>query len=250
MRKLSLGISVTACLLGTIGTAHAQWAVVDAANLLQNTLTAAKAVQTVANTYTQIERLKDQINNQLQTLKGLDIKSFSDLKQAIAQSQMSYDVLRGDIQSINYNVSDVNRNFNQVFPKDQKQWKSVRYADFDGYYDRWGGEITSSSLAASRAQASIATLDRNNEAIATILANANTSNTGEVRQLQLINQQLALIHTELVTVVQNLATTGRVLSNWAAASVGEKMLNREAASRRLDNYTSRGKPSRRLQQLP
>ena len=126
----------------------------------------------------------------------------------------------------------------------------MRYADFDGYYSNWNTEITSSSLAAARAQSGLAAVDKNNRAIVQILSQSNSSSSGEVRQLQLVNQQLALIHGEIASVVQNLATMGRVVSNWAATSAGEKLLSREAAQRRLDNYTSRGAPSRRLQHLP
>ena len=50
--------------------------------------------------------------------------------------------------------------------------------------------------------------------------------------------------------MQNLTTMGRVLSNWAASSVGEKMLGRESKQRRIEGYTNRGKPARVLNTLP
>src|SRR5262249_10924808 len=86
------------------------------------------------------------------------------------------------------------------------------------------------SKAAVRAQASISTLDANNRAIANILSQSNDSTTGQVRQLQLINQQLALIHAELASLVQNLATTGRVLTQMSAAATGEQMMSRAPAA--------------------
>ena len=73
---------------------------------------------------------------------------------------------------------------------------------------------------------------------------------GEVRQLQLINQQLALIHARLGDLVQNIATMGRITATMAASAAGEKLLLREAKLRRRDGYTSRGKPSHVLTQLP
>jgi hypothetical protein len=65
-----------------------------------------------------------------------------------------------------------------------------------------------------------------------------------------VNQQLAVIHTELASLVQNLSTVGRVITDWTAGSVGERMMSRERGRRRLDGYTSRGRPSRVLNRLP
>jgi conjugal transfer/entry exclusion protein len=92
-------------------------------------------------------------------------------------------------------------------------------------------------------------VESNNQAIATILSQSSSAN-GEVRQLQLINQQLALIHARLGDLVQNIATMGRITANMAASSAGEKLLLREAKVRRRDGYTNRGRPSRTLNRLP
>jgi type IV secretion system protein TrbJ len=230
-------------------TANAQFAVIDAGNLIQNTTTALSTAQTLINTFTQINQLRSQIQNQVQTLATINPTSFSDLQRLFATSQLAYSSIRNSLTSISYDVGSVNRDFNAVFPKSQIAWRGVPSSDFPGYYDRWNAEVNSSSLAAARAQSSITTLEQNNQAIANILTQANAA-PGEVRQLQLVNQQLALIHTELASLVQNLTTMGRVLSNWAAASVGEKMLGRESKQRRIEGYTNRGKPARVLNTLP
>jgi hypothetical protein len=65
-----------------------------------------------------------------------------------------------------------------------------------------------------------------------------------------VNQQLAVIHAELASLVENLTTMSRVLSNWAASAAGENMMSRERSRRRLDGYTSRGKPATVLRKLP
>lgn len=243
--------TLSAILLLTLAAraADAQFAVVDAGNLIQNTTTALSTAQTLINTFTQIEQLRSQIQNQLQTLATINPASFSDMKRLLATTQVLYSDIQGSLTSIRYNVVDVNRDFNTLFPKNQSAWRSVRSSDFANYYDRWNAEVNSSSIAAARAQSSITTLDRNNQAIASILTQSSAA-PGEVRQLQLVNQQLAIIHTELVNLAQNLTTMGRVLSNWAAASVGEKMLGRESKQRRIEGYTNRGRPARVLNRLP
>jgi type IV secretion system protein TrbJ len=229
--------------------AQAQWAVVDASNLIQTTLTAVKTAQTVANTYTQIELMRNQIQNQLQTLQSIDPRSLAGLRSLLSQGQMTYNMIRSDVDSVGFTVQDVNRDFDGLFPKDKNKWKTVKYSDYDNYYGRWNGEVTASSKNAERAQAALAIAEKNNQAIADILNQVGGA-TGEVRQLQLVNQQLAVIHSELSALLQNLAAMGRVMSNMAAGSAGEKMLTREAKARRRDGYTNLGRPARALQRLP
>jgi len=144
----------------------------------------------------------------------------------------------------------VNGNFNRLFPKNQTQWQSAPYSSFNAYYDNWHAETTAASLAAVRAQTSVSTLDANNAAIQKALIQANSASTGEIQQLQIINQQLALIHTELANLVQNLAALGRVITDDLAASTADDEMNRERGRRRLQNYTYRGPPSNALRSLP
>ena len=230
-------------------TAEAQFAVLDPTNLVQNTLTALKTAQMVLNTYQQIELMKDQIQNQVQTLRSIDPRSLASLQNLLSQGQLTYNVIRSDVNSVGFSVQEVNRDFDGLFPKDKDKWKTVRYADFDNYYGRWNSEVTSSSKSAERAQAALVIAERNNQAIAQILNQVGGAD-GEVRQLQLVNQQLGVIHSELSALLQNLATMGRVMANMAAASSGEKMLTREAKLRRRDGYTNLGRPARTLTRLP
>jgi P-type conjugative transfer protein TrbJ len=245
-------IVAVGCLIAALSvsrSARAQWAVADASNLAQSIKTVLNTAQTVSNTYTQIENQKAQIQNELQTLKSIDPTSFRSLMALIQQGQLTYSMIQNDIDSMGFTVKQINQDFDGLYPKDKAKWKRVKYSDYDTYYTRWNGEITASSKSAARAQASIEFVENNNKAIADILARAQSA-TGEVRQLQLINQQLALIHQELGALVQNLATAGRVNANMAASSAGEKMLTREAASRRRDGYTNLGRPAQSLKRLP
>jgi len=248
-RKSILGALTLVALVSVSGTARAQWAVLDGSNLAQQVIHIAKTAQLVYNTYTEIENQKKQIDNQLQSLKSLDPTSFNGLMALIDQGKLTYSMIQNNIDSMGFTVQQINQDFDGLFPKNKSTWKSVKYSDYDNYYTRWNSEITASAKAADRAQANITFIEDNNRAIAKILTQAQVA-SGEVRQLQLINQQLALIHKELGSLVQNLATASRVNANLAASAAGEKMLNREAASRRRDGYTNRGAPSQALQHLP
>jgi P-type conjugative transfer protein TrbJ len=247
--KTPLGALAFVALISASGTARAQWAVFDGSALAQQLVHTAKTVQLVYNTYTQIDNQKRQIEYQLQSLKNIDPTTFSGLMSLLDQGKLTYAQIHGDLDSLGFSVQQINQDFDGLFPKDRSKWKSVKYSDYDNYYTRWNAEITASSKAADRAQASIAFVEKNNQQIASILSQAQGAN-GEVRQLQLINQQLALIHKELGAVVQNLATAGRVNSNMAASAAGEKFLEREAADRRLSGYTKLGRPAQTLKRLP
>jgi P-type conjugative transfer protein TrbJ len=248
--RIAFTVAAFVAVVAAAPSARAQIPVTDAGNLLQNTTTALKAAQMLINTYTQIDQLRTQIQNQLQMLKSIDPTTFSGLQALLSQGQFTYAMLQGDLSSIGYNIDAVNRSFDAMFPKSQSQWRNAQYSDFGNYYDRWNGEVTTASKAAVRAQATISTLDADNRQMADILRQSNASSSGQVRLLQLINQQLALIHKDLGSLLQNLATTGRVLTNWSAGAVGEQMMARERSRRRLDGYTSPGRAPRVLNRLP
>lgn len=246
-----VAVSVFMGAMALTSPARAQIPVTDAANLAETIAMAIKTVEVAANTLEQVQKLAIQIDNQRQMLQSINPTSFAELKRLLAQGQFSYSMIQGDLESISFNIQTVNRDFDRLFPqKKQSQWANARYSDFNTYYDGWNSEITTSSKAAIRAQSNIKNVDGNNRQLAAILQQADSSSTGQVRQLQLINQQLALIHSELGGLVQILATTGRVLTEWTAGSVGEKMMARERDRRRLDGYTSRGRPPRVLRRLP
>jgi P-type conjugative transfer protein TrbJ len=249
MRKLAFVVFLAAATVVS-PIAVAQMSVIDGSNLVQNVKTALQTAQLVQTTANQLRVMEAQLQYQIENMRTINPSSISGLLTLLNQTQMTYAMLQGDLSSIGYTVNTVNANFTRLFPKTQRQWQSVRYSDFTPYYDRWHEDITASSLAAMRAQTAVNALDANNAAIQRILLSANSSSTGEIRQLQLVNQQLALIHTELAALVHNLATVGRVITDWAQASTSEQMMDRERARRRLDNYTYRGPPSRTLNRMP
>jgi P-type conjugative transfer protein TrbJ len=249
MTRTLLAAAVAVAVVSAAPRARAQIPVTDYGNLTHNAITAANSIKTVLNEYQQIKLMQQQIQYQIQSLKSIDPKSIDGLIALLNQSNFTYGMIQGDLSTIGYNITAVNRSFSRLFPAKQQQWQFVHYGDFTNYYDNWHAEVVASSQAAVRAQSAISTLDANNRAIVTILSEANDPNTGQVKQLQLVNKQLGLIHTELVNLVQNLAMVGRVITDWTAASAGERMMDRERGRRFMEGYTNRGKPSRPVNHL-
>jgi P-type conjugative transfer protein TrbJ len=236
----SFGCAAAAVISGR--PAGAQLAVLDGTNLVQTTSTAVSTARTVENMIQQVGLMR-------QTLQTVNPTSFYGVESLINQGQMTYLTLTNNVASLGFALGNVNSSFDRLFPKDKNTWHGARYSDYDNYYTGWNSEITGSAKMAERAQSTVLLVEANNRAVANILSQSTTAN-GEVRQLQLINQQLALIHARLGDLVQNIATMGRVTANMAASSAGEKLLLREAKLRRRDGYTNRGAPSRTLNRLP
>jgi P-type conjugative transfer protein TrbJ len=240
--RCSTTFCVWVLVIGVARSGRAQVAVLDGTNLVQTTSTAISTAHMLENAIQQVQLMQ-------QTLKSVDPTSVSSLQNLISEGQLSYQVLRGDMNALGFGLGDVNSGFDRLFPKDKTSWGKVRYSDYDSYYTGWNSEITGSAKLAERAQSSVLLIEGNNRAIAQILGQS-ASATGEVRQLQLMNQQLALIHARLGDLIQNIAAMGRMTSNMAASAAGEKLLLREAKLRRRDGYTNRGQPARTLNRLP
>ena len=242
MKRLSFSFACSLALAAMGGKANAQFAVLDVTNLIQTTATAIATAQTVENMIQQISLMR-------QTLQSINPTSFSGLHNLISQGQVTYQTMSNNITNLGFALRDVNSRFDTLFPKDKAAWQAARYADYDNYYGQWNTEIIGSAKLAERAQSSMLLVEGNNRAVADILSQSATA-AGEVRQLQLVNQQLALIHTRLGDLIQNIATMGRITANMAASSAGEKLLLREAKVRRREGYTNRGRASRTLNRLP
>ena len=250
--KIALAVAAfVAVVAGAAPSARAQIPVTDVGNLTQNTTTALKTAAILDNTFDAARAAaarKSQPAPDAQEHRPDDASRGCRLSSPKGSSRTR--CCRAICRASATTSRAVNRGFDQMFPKSQSQWRNAQYSDFGNYYDRWNAEVTTASKAAVRAQSTISTIDADNRAMADILRQSNSSSTGQVRLLQLINQQLALIHKDLGSVVQNLATTGRVLTNWSAGAVGEQMMARERSRRRLDGYTSRGRAPRVLNRLP
>lgn len=242
MKRCLIGSVVVVAASGVCERAQAQVAVLDGSNLIQTTATALSTAQMVSNTIQQINLMR-------QTLDTINPTTFAGLQTLLNQGQLTYRTLTNNVTALGFALQAVNNSFDSIFPKDKNAWHGARYSDYDSYYGGWNAEITASAKLAARAQSSIVLVEANNQAIANILTQSATAN-GEVRQLQLINQQLALIHGRLGDLVQNIATMGRITATMAASSAGEKLLVREAKLRRRDGYTNRGQAPRVLNRLP
>lgn len=192
----------------------------------------------VAQLASMISELVTMINLMKTELSALDSGSFWALLSFIQTAQMSYNALTGGVQSMAYGIGQVNADFHKLFPRDTT---GTPFAQHDAYYNQWNQEVLAASEIAARQQTVLSTLDDHATQADRVLQQSQNA-SGEVAQLQTIVQMLRLMETELVTINQSLATTGRVLTDLAAAEASARQLSRTKKQSSLTNYRDRGTP--------
>lgn len=186
----------------------------------------------------QLTQLSEQVNLVRTTLSQLDPASYAAVLSIVNNTYLDYNRLVSDVNSIGYTLESVNSDFRQAFPTDFSQ---TSMAGVDQLYGRWQQDIWSSTMVAARAQSVLSTLNQNASQAATILSNS-ASAQGTVAQLQAVVQMLALMQSQTNSLIQSLATTGRVLTTSASVGASERQLSREKKRRNLAGYTRRGSP--------
>jgi P-type conjugative transfer protein TrbJ len=180
---------------------------------------------------------------QLQAISHGDLMAILSFVQT---AQMSYRSLTSNIQSMAFSLGLVSQEFHRLFPSSHP---APSPAQNDAHYSQWNTEILAASEVASRQQAVLSDLDQHAAAANQVLESSKNAE-GVVAQLQTVVQMLRLMQTELITVNQTLATTGRVLSDMAAADASNRQLSRAKKGSSLGGYTNRGAPVAVPHRLP
>ena len=111
-RRLLAVLCMTSALALATPLAHAQFAVIDAANLAQNILTAARTLEEINNQITQIQQFVQMLQNQARNLTSLPFSVAQQLDQSVSQITG----LMGQAQGIVYTVQNVQSQFQRFYP--------------------------------------------------------------------------------------------------------------------------------------
>ncbi len=196
----------------------------------------AEAIAEVAQLASMLSQFVAMVTLMKTELSALESGSFSSLLGFIQSAQASYSTLTSGIQSMAYGIGQINTDFQRLFPSNTSD---IAFAQHDQYYNQWNQEVLAASQVAARQQTVLSTLDNHASQADKVLQQSSNA-SGEVAQLQTVVQMLRLMQTELITINQSLATTGRVLTDMAAAEGSERQLSRTKKQSSLANYTSRG----------
>ena len=216
-------------------SSYAVDAVIDAANLVQSVMSVLSSDENVSNQMSQIDNQYNMIQNQLKQLKGLggDWAPYRKLLHAIGADLKI--LTRYVLDEIGYS-SNIKSKWESFFPDDFSQ---LSMDEWETYISKWDKLLKNVSQNAAVAQKSMSRVQENTLRAQEILTKSEAA-TGEVAQLQALNQQAALSNAALNDLITVSATTGRLLASGAAREAAEREVGRAASANLMQNYTDKG----------
>ncbi len=186
MKRLWTPVAIGIALILSLRPAAAQYAVIDASNLAQNTLTAARALQQINN---QVQALQNQVvmlAKQARNLTSLNYSSLNQLTSTMAQISSLMDQAQG----IAFNVTATQSAFAQQYPKQYSTSVTNDQLMADAH-QRWQNSMDAFQQTMT-IQAQVATNVEADTGTLSTLVNTSQSAVGSLQAQQATNQLLAL----------------------------------------------------------
>lgn len=217
---LALGVG-----LGLAPRAHAQLAVIDPINLIQNILTATRSLQQIQNQIQQIQNQARMLVNQARHLQGLDFSSLAALRAALAETNRLIEEARG----LAYRIEHLDAMFEQLYPEAYdaaiSAGEMVEHAE-----QRWKN-VLEGLRTTMRMQAQAARNLAVDEGALSDLVQQSQNAVGQLQVGQATNQLLALAARQAIQAQQLQLTQDRVGAAERARAMGEEARAREIRRR-------------------
>lgn len=231
MKKTLIAASV-ACLIALAPAAHAQWVVVDPTNLVQNILTAARALEQINNQIHQLQNEAQMLTNQAKNLTSLNFSSLNQLLSALSATNQL--IQQG--QGLAFNVAQMQTQFAQLYPTAYTASTTGSQMALDAQ-QRW-----TNSLEALRTATAVQSQAVQNFAVdeqtLTDLVNHSQSAVGALQATQATNQLLALQARQAIQSQQLQVTQSRA----AALEQARQVLVQERANEVRKRFLGSGTP--------
>ena len=201
-------VHITAAMLAVGGTfsslrpAHAQWAVYDGANHVQNVLIAARTLQQIDNQITSLANQAQMLVNQGRNLARLPLSTLSTLQSTISQTT----ALLAEAQNIAYSVQSVEQQYQQAYTSVSSGMSDS--ALFSQAQTRWQNSVGGFEDAL-KLQARVVGNIPSDSSTMTQLVSASQTSTGALQAAQAGNQLMALQSQQLSDIQAELAANGR-----------------------------------------
>lgn len=222
-RRWIAALCMTSVLALAMPTAHAQFAVIDVANLAQNILTAARTLGEINNQITQIQQFVQMLQNQARNLTSLPFSIAQQLDQSVSQITS----LMGQAQGILYNVQNVQSQFQRFYPTSIGATASDAQLVADAQ-TRWQYSL-STFQHTMEVQSQIVQNLPGDQAQMDVLVGQSQSAVGILQATQAGNQLLALQ-------AKQLAATQALLASQARAQAIEQARQAEAEEQAREQY--------------
>ncbi|CAJ2815928.1 P-type conjugative transfer protein TrbJ [Burkholderia pseudomallei] len=205
MKIRLLALAVVA-FVGVMPAAHAQWAVIDSTNLVQNTLTAVRTMQMIENQINQLQNQAQMLVNQGRNLTSLPFNVVSRLQLNLATTQQ----LITQAQGLAFQVQSMDQQFAQLYPQQFAATVSGNQMYQDAH-QRWQNTLTGLQTA-MQMQAQVSQNVTTDQGVLTDLVGQSQSATGALQAQQATNQLLALQAKQSIQAQQLQLTQGRAAS--------------------------------------
>ena len=231
-----VGIILTSSLLLSSTYARAQWAVIDASNLVQNTMTAINTARAVVQQATQIAHEVEMIKNQLDqlaydaaNLTALPVSLLQELTSAIN----SYYALLQQAQGLGYQLTQIGGAFDALYPQIGRS--VVSSGTLTSNVQQWLGQVRGATRMAMQVQGVIERIIQQSRRIDVMIATSDAA-PGHLAAQQATNQMLGIMAEQQASMQQILAASQRAHVSLLAAQAAEADAARAVADGWLAGY--------------
>lgn len=212
--------------------AHAQWAVIDPVNLVENMLTAANTLRQVENQVRQLQNEATMLENEAKNLKGLNYNSMGRLRSTLATTER----LLAETQGLSLTLDRLAGQYAALYPETYDGTVARARLTADAR-NRWinSREALSTSLEV-QAQSNANFSD--DESVLSDLVARSQSAEGALQAAQATNQLLALQSRQLIQSQQLDIAQNRAVALEQARGVAAEERSRELRRRFMRPETS------------
>ena len=229
-RSLTVAAFAGAMLWG-VAPARAQFAVIDAANLAQNLLTAARTLEEINNQLMQIQQLTQMLEYDARNVASLNFLGLGQLTGSLNQ----VNGLMSQARSLAYNVNSLQSQFSTLFPT---YGSGVTQAQLlSDAQTRWQASVNSFQHT-MQVQSQIVSDIASDEALLSSLVGQSQGATGALQAMQATNQLLALQSKQMAATQALLSAGGRAQSTETMRQIEEEQAARAEWQRFWGNGVS------------
>jgi len=240
MKKTLLAAAASAALLLSSSTqvAQAQMAVIDASNLVENTISALQNLQAVLNQVTQLSHEVQSLGYQVQNLQSMPSGIANNV---IGQYTTQFGNLVAAMQSINgiaQNVATLTAKYNATYPNTALAQGPLSNANVMAQLTTWLNQSRSVYQGAYNTQAQVMTSLPADSANIRTLVQTSGSSQGALDAIQAGNQINGQVAAQLMKMNSQMATTNQAQMNWIAEQSQLIAQAQQTSQRAMVGYTA------------
>lgn len=215
--------------VGVAQPAHALFGVgdivLDPSNLVQNILTAARALQQVNNQIQQLQNEAVMLTNQAKNLTSLPFSALNQLQSALSATNQ----LLQQAQGLSLNLTQMETQFAQLYPAAYTASTPANQMALDAS-QRWQNSLEALRTATEVQSQAVQNFASDEQAL-TDLVNSSQSAVGALQATQATNQLLALLARQTIQAQQLQVTQDRAVALEQARQVAVQERAREVRRR-------------------